>query len=187
MAVGGQAGLFGRSSLPTRPGGRAGAQRLAGGCEGDCVTGLSAGRGACWFWVRRSSQSKQVCHPRSSQSPDGLDRLAGRRCAGTVNSCFFSAAECPGLSDTPVLGCGEVAWPGPQLVPGVEESWAVDSGLAHYFPSNPFLCLPYPSRLGSLAGKVTFLGSLLYSPESGLALSFDTPTLFSPSCVSIVC
>lgn len=77
MAVRAQACLVGHSSLTTRPGDQAESLSLAGCCEGRCITGLSAGRGACWFWVRRLSQSKQVHSPLPLPSPGALDWLTG--------------------------------------------------------------------------------------------------------------
>lgn len=53
----------GHSSVTPRPGGQASSLWLAGSCEGGCITGLSDSPGACWFWVRSSSQSKQIHSP----------------------------------------------------------------------------------------------------------------------------
>lgn len=78
--------------------------RLAGCCEGGCITGLSAGHGACWFWVRRSSQSKQVHHPLPFPSPGALDWLVVPATSWhsqelvVLRSCLVITAGCPGPS-----------------------------------------------------------------------------------------
>lgn len=101
----------GYSGLTTRSGSQAGSLRLAGYCKGSCITSLSAGHGACWFWVRRSSQSKQYTVQCPSLSPGVLDRLMG-----LVRSWQSGAAWCPGLSDMSALGNVEMAWPGSCVV-----------------------------------------------------------------------
>lgn len=85
----------GHSRRTTRPGSQAGSLRLAACCEGGCITGLSAGHGACWFRVRRSSQSKQVHNPLPLPRPwcAGLPRSPS---AELARSGAGFTAELPG-------------------------------------------------------------------------------------------
>lgn len=85
----------GHSPRTTRPGSQAGSLRLAACCEGGCITGLSAGHGACWFRVRRSSQSKQVHNPLPLPRPwcAGLPRSPS---AELARSGAGFTAELPG-------------------------------------------------------------------------------------------
>lgn len=130
----------GRSSLTTRPGSQAGSLRLAGCCEGGCVSGLSAGHSACWFWGRRSSQSKQAAAP-----PWALDRLLGlmRSCLvarperhACTGKCGEGSACSVGVQGGRRLGVPQ-GWPAPSL-PTLYLAIPVFQGSAHLLGGSPF-------------------------------------------------
>lgn len=148
----------------------------------------------CWSWcllVLGEEVEPEQTGPQSTAPPEpwciglahGPSNKLAQSGAAFAPSCLTIAAECPGLSDIPVLGSVEMAWPGPQVV---QMWWKAGRDLRNgpLLLFHPPLCLPHPSRLSSLAGNVTFLGN---PPESDLALSPDTPHCLSfPSHVEII-
>lgn len=123
-----------------RPGSQAGSLRLAGCCEGGCVSGLSAGHSACWFWGRRSSQSKQAAAP-----PWALDRLLGlmRSCLVARSERHACTGKCGDGSACSVgVQCGRrlgvpQGWPAPSL-PTLYLAIPVFQGSAHLLGGSPF-------------------------------------------------